>query len=180
MKRVLALALLLALSTVYADDEVSGWRVGAGVAFSDLSSDDNVFDDADAGVSLSVAYRINEWVGLEGAYLNTSDFDANLPNNNVPSEASVSYSGFSGAVLGYLPIPEDEIDVYLKLGLFDFDGDLSTNAGVNDSGHADGALVGAGGILHVSDNFGVKAEYNWYDIDDADLWSVILGLEYMF
>lgn len=181
MKRFAIMALaLFALSAHAQDEQKSGWRVGLGAAFTEFSTEDSNFDDSQTGFNLSAGYRFNNWLGLEGGYLNTSDFEARFPAGSSPSSASIAYQGFYAAGIGYIPLPGDEIDLYLKAGFFDFNSQLTIDGGVSSSARTDGALVGGGAILHISDNFGIKAEFDYFDIDEADLWTVILGLEYMF
>jgi hypothetical protein len=181
MKQIIAIALMLVVSGAYAaESDNAGWRIGFGAAFSEFSTDDNLIDDSQVGFNLSGGYRFNDWLGIEGGYLNTSDFEARLPAGSSPATASIAYQGFYIAGVGYIPIPSDEIDLYLKAGFYDFNSQLTTDGGVDSSARVDGAMVGGGAILHISDQFGIKAEFDYFDVDQADLWSVILGLEYSF
>lgn len=180
MKRFAILLLaLFALAANAQDEQRSGWRIGAGAAFTEFSTDDDNFDDSQVGFNLSAAYRFNNWIGIEGGYFNSSDFEARFPPGFTPTQASIAYQGFYVAGLGYLSLG-DEIDLYAKLGFFDFDSQLSTDGGVDSSARTDGPLGGVGAIIHVSDSVGIKAEFDYFDIDEAELWTVILGIEYMF
>lgn len=180
MKRFAILLLAcLALSAQAQDEQRSGWRIGLGAAFTEFETDDKLFDDSQVGFNLSAAYRFNNWLGLEGGYFNSTDFQARLPAGTTPASASIAYQGFYVAGLGYLPV-SDEIDLFAKVGFFDFNSQLTTDGGVDSSARTDGPLAGIGAILHVSDDFGIKAEFDYFDVDEADLWTVILGVEYMF
>ncbi len=35
-------------------------------------------------------------------------------------------------------------------------------------------------MLNVSDNIGIRAAFDWYDVNNADLWALGLGAEYQF
>jgi opacity protein-like surface antigen len=157
------------------------WRVAASAAFSDYKGDTTGIDDSTVGFKLSGQRQFNDWFGVEGAYMNTSDFSSpqNVVNNP-GGDRDVAFRGFSFAGVGYIPLGGDDFDIYGLLGYFDFDTDLVQNGVVDSSGHTDGMMVGAGVTLGISDNFGIKAEFDWYDVDEADLWSMLLGLEYRF
>jgi hypothetical protein len=35
-------------------------------------------------------------------------------------------------------------------------------------------------MINISDNWGVRTEFDYFDIDNADLWTLAMGLEYRF
>jgi hypothetical protein len=198
MKRIATAATLLLIATsafaqqdavvtgeeVIAESDVlvtpSQWRLAAGVAFSDYDGDTTGVDDSTVGFKMSAQYQFNEWLGIEGAYLNTSDFEANQSAGQTGGDRKVSYTGFTIAGVGYLPLNVEDIDIYGLVGFFDFDTDLSSDSIIQSSGHTDGAYIGGGATLSIAENFGIRAQFDWYDTDDADLWSVFTGLEYRF
>jgi opacity protein-like surface antigen len=167
---------------VNADRDLQGqWRLAASAAFSDYDGETTGVDDSTVGFKLSAQYQFNELFGVEGAYLNTSDFESPQVAGGTSSGTNeVVFRGFSIAGVGYLPLAGDDFDVYGLLGYFDFDTDLSIDSVVASSGHTDGLFVGAGATIRISEQMGVKAEIDWYDVDNADLWAAILGLEYRF
>ena len=77
---------------------------------------------------------------------------------------------------------EADIDIFVRVGMYDYDIDLETvvgNSKVPGSlGHSTGVFGGAGFVFNISEEFGIRAVFDWYDINNADLWSVGLGLEY--
>jgi len=155
------------------------WRFAANAAFSDYDGDTTGIDDSTVGFKFSAQLQMNKWFGVEAAYLNTSDFSNEQTVVGGPA-GDLSYRGFSFSGVGYLPLLGDDIDLYGVLGYFDFDTDLSESDIVISSGHTDGLTIGAGATLHISDALGIKTEFDWYDVDDADLWSIILGVEYRY
>jgi hypothetical protein len=198
MKRIATAATLLLIATsvfaqqetVATNDEVlaesdvlvtaSQWRLGAGVAFSDYDGDTTGVDDSTVGFKMSAQYEFNKWFGIEGAYLNTSDFESNQSAGQSGGDSKVSYRGFTIAGVGYLPLDLEDIDLYGLIGFFDFDTDLSSDSIIQSSGHTDGAYIAGGATLSIAENFGIRAQFDWYDTDDADLWTVYTGLEYRF
>ncbi len=180
MKRFVMAALLLAAFAVQAaDDGASRWQIGAGAAFGDFKTDDEGIDDAQVGFQLSAQYKFNSWFGIEGTYYNSSDFEKTLVPGDSDTLAQISFRGFGISGVGYLPLG-DAIDVYGKVGFFDFNTDLAIGGSVASSSNTHGASLGGGALIHISDNLGIKAELNWYDVDESELWDVVLGLEYMF
>lgn len=183
----IAAALVLFASTGYAGGHEqagnaasdSGWRIYAGAAFSDYDGDTTGVDDSTVGLKLGAQYRFNSWFGLEGAYTNSGDFEQDITANTPGGNTEISFRGLSVWGIGYLPLVED-IDVYGKIGYFDFDTDLATDGFISQSAHTDGLALGVGATINIDDNLGIKADFDWYDAEEADLWAVILGLEYRF
>jgi len=185
MKRIaMAAMFLLAVSAQAQEAEADGgtWRIGAGAAFANYERDNGAIDDSSAGFKFWGQYQFNGWFGIEGAYLNTGDFAAPQATQGPSSSSSVeqAFSGFSVAGVFYLPLDIEDIDLYGKVGFFDFDTDLAEDKVTVASGSEDGALFGAGAAVGISEQFAVRAELDWYDVEEAELWSVNLGVEYRF
>ena len=103
------------------------------------------------------------------------------------TDTELSFSGLSFSAIGYIPLPaaaDENIDLYARVGYFDFDVDLTSpdlTGGLKASiGHDTGVVAGLGGSVKISEDFGIKTEYALYDVDDSDLWTVTLGMEYRF
>ena len=178
----IALALLAFSAQADDDENAAGgmWRVGGGAAFSDFEDDDGIVDDNQVGFALFGGYQFNKWIGVEGGYLNTGDFEGRIGTGSSQQKLELSYRGFHIAGMLFLPIGGDDIDLYAKAGFFDFDTDLSSNGQIDSSGHQDGAMAGAGASIGIADQFGVRAEFDYFDTENSDFWTVILGLEYKF
>ncbi len=179
MKRILTAAMVCATFLLAQVASAEGWRVGAAASFGDFEGDPNVpIDDSAVGFKLYGGYKFNNWFGVEGAYLNTSDFTQEATISS--PKLDTSYSGFMVSAVGYVPLPGDEVEVYGKVGFFDFDQDLAISDANFQSGSEDGATAGVGAAIAIADNLGIRAEYEWFDIESGDFWSVNLGLEYRF
>jgi len=187
MKRFLIAAIfsVAALSTAHAGGH-KGWSVGAAAIFVDFNDDLDLFDDSVVGFKVSAGYRFNNYFGVEGAYVNTTDFDTQLTLVNDPQlgnysgSASLSFRGFTGHAVGYIPVAMDDLQPFIRIGYFDFNRDLRTDLGTVGIGHNDGLALGIGTMIKIADDFDIRAEFDWYDAQDADLWSVNLGLQYRF
>lgn len=185
MKRFAVAALGLVAFAAHAEEhEADGglWRLGAAAAFANYDRDDGSLDDSVAGFKLSAQYQFNNWWGIEGAYLSTGDFETSQATVGPGSGPSTkqSYSGFSIAGVVHLPWDNEDIDLYAKVGFFDLDANLAQSDVIISSGREDGLLIGGGAAITITDQFGIRAELDWYDVDIAELWSVNLGVEYRF
>lgn len=182
----IAIVALFCLATLAASAAEDGqWRVGVAASFSDFEGDSTFpVDDSTIGLQIAAQYQFNSWLGGEVAYHNIGEFETNISGSD---NAEISFTGFSFSALGYIPLPADtseNIDFYAKVGYFDFDVDLTSTSltgGMQASiGHDTGVMAGIGASIAVSEEFGIRTEYGYYDVDNSDLWSVLLGVEYRF
>lgn len=181
MKRCLtAIVLGLAATSALAADDETAWNAGVSAVFGEYKFDDNNLDDSSAGFKLFTGYRFNKWFGLEGAYHNFGDFEEDLTPGTPGGDGTAEIDGFSGSALLYAPLPGDDFEAFVKGGYYFFDQQGLVDDVVFASNSPDGVLVGAGMDFFVSDQFSIRAEGEWFEIDDGDLWSVNLGLQYLF
>jgi hypothetical protein len=167
---------------------IPGWRADIAASFADFKGDDTInpsvgdkfIDDSSVGLKISGQYRFNSWFGLEGAYHNTGEFEDLSTDSNNPGNLELSFDGFSLQGLFYLPSPSAEIQPYLKAGMYDFDDELSFNGNVTSNSSESGFAGGAGAIIEINEQFGIRADLDWFDAEVGDLWSVNLGLHYAF
>lgn len=184
MKPFLLAAMLLAVGSVQADgllaaDDQTKWRAGIGAAFGDFEGNDGVIDDSQVGFSLFAGYQFNKWLGIEGGYMNTGDFKGNLDTAG-QDDIEISFKGFQMAGVIYIPIGAEDISLFGKGGYYDFDTDLSQDGNITNTGHQDGAFGGGGAVINIAEDFGIRAEFDIYDIDDSDFWTAVIGFEYQF
>jgi len=183
MKRItVAAALVLVTFSANAQDGTQ-FRVGVAAAFSDYKGDSSFpVNDSGVGLQLYGGVKLNKWFGIEGGYYNSGTFETDLDPSADDGNVEIAFSGFNLSAVGYIPI--GDIELFGKVGALDYDIDLNTLVGqtwVNGSlGHATGLLLGAGAIVNVSENIGIRTEFDWYDIDNADLWALSLGVDYRF
>jgi len=203
MKRMMmAAAMLLAVSLASAEDNTdthTRFRVGVAAAFSDYEGDPSLpIDDTALGLQLYAQAQLNSWFGIEGGYFSSGAFETDLaPNSNpvvdcVPSKlqfcnTEVEFKGFSLSAVGYLPIGGDDsdIDLYGKIGVYNFDVDMTTqNASSvvpSSLGTSSGITAGAGAVINIGNNMGIRTEFDYYDIENTEhLWTLAMGLEYRF
>lgn len=176
MKRILTVAIIgLAAATAQAEGDPAGWSIGVAGVFGDYSLDSGIIDDTSVGAKVFGQYRFNQWVGLEAAYVNAGEFD----ENGSEGRLELTVDGFSMSLVGYAPWGGEDVDFYGKIGYFDFDQELLQD-GSPQTRSADGFTAGAGARLSVSERIGIRAEFDWYALDDADFWTVSLGVDWRF
>jgi len=174
---IAAMMLLIACSANAENDDAE-WRIGGSLSFSDYQRDDNIVEDAAIGFKAHAQYRFNSWIGVEGAFYVSPNFEGQASSG---AETETSFTGVVLDAIGYLPSPIEEADLYLKAGYFNFyDVNLTGNGGTIDSGSDDGLKFGAGTALRVYENVGIRIEFDWYNITGAELWTVGIGAEYRF
>ncbi len=182
MKRttLVAICLLIAFfaAKAGAQDEAAGWQIGGSVVTSQLERDNGLIDNNSFGFKLHAQYRFNSWLGLEGTFYNSGNFstDASQPGESV----DILYQGALLQGIVFIPLPVDKLDLFVKGGYFKFD--LSQQIGGQNSGTGsdNGAVIGTGLSLGITDSFSFRTELDWYDVAQANLWTINLGVEYHF
>lgn len=180
MKRpVLAATLLLLAGTAHADGE-PGWLAGLAASFGSVDTFDDTIDDSSLGAKLTGQYRFNGWFGVEGAFVTTGDFGENTAPLTGSGFAEVAASGFSFSGILYIPIPLPDAEIYTRAGFFDFDVDATLDDALVANGSEDGLNLGAGLVINISERFGIRAEFDWYDTESFDYWAANIGGIYRF
>jgi OOP family OmpA-OmpF porin len=151
-------ATLLVASPVMAADD-GGFYVGAGIGI--FGVEEGSFDESDTGFKLFGGWMFNQYVGGELEYIDGGTVG--------DSDLGVDSTGINVALKGNWPVTE-QFDVFGKVGYFfwDADIDLTGDSGqeVNESGSDLSWGIGAG--YDFTPNFGVIAEWQWFQIEEAD------------
>lgn len=187
MKRCLTAIILglaatsaLAESDLFPVDDKTGWNAGIAATFAEYSFNTGQLDDSAAGFKVFGGYRFNKWFGLEGSYYDFGDFNDDLDPPNPGGGITIQMDGLTGSALVYAPLETTEFDVYGKVGYYSFDQQLLLDDTGSESNSPSGMLLGAGARFYVSEQLAVRAEGEWFDIDNGDLWTLNVGIEYLF
>ena len=183
-----ATATLLALAgagAAQAQDEEnpSGPYISAGIGQFDVKLDslegvDDVLEDLDSDDSawkVGFGWRFNPYIALEADYVDLGNPRGNFDATGSSGDYEVELSGFSGYLIGSLPLGIFELSA--KVGYYFHDVDLHVdfdNIGPNngdvfdseDSGEAFVYGVGAGATFFQRLN--AKIEYELMEIDEVD------------
>ena len=160
MKRIYAAvaATLLAASPAMAADD-GGFYAGAGIGY--FGVDESGFDESDTGFKLFGGWMYNQYVGGELEYI-----DGGTVRDG---EFGIETTAVNVSLKGNWPVTE-QLDVFGKVGYFFWDADVDLfgdgSQEVNESGSDLSWGIGAG--YDFTDNFGLVAEWQWFQIEEAD------------
>ncbi|MEO7385326.1 MAG: porin family protein [Gammaproteobacteria bacterium] len=189
MKRTAVLGMLALVSwSAHASDTIPGWRAGAAVTFGTFEGDDvpsaelgNKFiNDNTVGFKAFGGYRVNDWLGVEGAYHVSGDYEDTSTNPDLPGKLKLSFSGFSVQGLVFIPTGMEDFEPYVKAGWYDFDDDLVVDGSTNSTSSERGLVFGAGVKFQLNEQLGFRAEYEQFDAEVGSLSGVNLAIEYSF
>lgn len=159
----------------------NGVYVGANYGYLKVDGADDFDDNSDVFQGL-VGYRFNQYLALEGGYINFGKYGNNL--------AKAETDGYTAGLKVMFPIV-DRVELYAKGGQLWYSTDYNV---VGFSGNKDdqGVFAGAGVAFKVTDRFLINAEYTWYDAEinveniangastETDFKQASLGVEYRF
>lgn len=177
LRRLLPLALVLLSGTAVAH---AGLFLGASVGDASVSQEDSglSFDSSDTGYKVFGGFTFVKFFGLEASYLDLgTQEDEVFPGIDV----SVDATAWNAYLVGILPIG-GHFEIFGKAGVVVWDTSTSIS-GLSGEESDDGndPAYGVGLRFTFGHFFGIRAEYERFDIedtDDVDLASV--GAEFRF
>lgn len=188
---ILTLAAIISLASVSVyshaenmknnDAAENGIYVGANYGYLKVDGKDDFDDNSDVIQGL-VGYRFNQYLAIEGGYVNFGDYGNSLSNAET--------DGYTAALKVSYPIV-DRVELYAKGGQLWYSTDYDV-LGFSGNKDDEGVFAGAGVAFKVTDRFLINAEYTWYDAGitvenvsngadtDTDFKQASLGVEYRF
>ena len=176
---------LLASAPAFAADD-SGFYIGAGfgetaIEVSDIADLGVKFDDSGTTWKVLGGYRFFKYLAAELEYIDAGDAEDSFREEEGPyfaeADVTIGLSGWNASAVGILPLGE-KFNVFGKLGFIvwdaDFEAELDTNVpGIEDfreRGTDDGTDIswGIGAGFDFTENFGVRLEYQSFEISDTD------------
>jgi OOP family OmpA-OmpF porin len=158
------LGLAIAATTVSAAD-APGFYIGAGIGEAVLEFDD--FDDGDTAVKVFGGYSINESFAVELSYTDGGTAEESSFSRDLKVDTTI----VNLSLVGALPLI-DTFSLFGKIGYASIDVEVEST-GFFDVISADATeealSYGAGVVFNVRDTWGIRAEYEGYDIDDGNL-----------
>jgi OOP family OmpA-OmpF porin len=161
---IIAAALLVATPAAHARD--SGLYGGAGIG--DFGIKTGGFDATDFSYKFFGGYDFIRYLGMEVEYI-----DGGSPSDH---GLSIDFYGFNFTAVGRWPLT-DQFDLIGKLGVIDWDArahGFGSDSGTDFS-------YGVGAEYYFNDQFGLRGEYQGFDIsntDDVWVWSASVVIRF--
>ena len=171
---LLGLALLLTANT-HADE---GLTLGASVGYVNIENDDPGFnfDATDTGYKFFASYTASSFLGIEGGYI-----DFGSPEDIIggfPGE--IDASGWNLYGVGNVPLAGG-VDMFAKVGVIAWETDSIIDGILVNTDDGTDLALGLGARWNSEGSFGIRAEIDWFDIDEADsVWMASFGFELRF
>jgi OOP family OmpA-OmpF porin len=166
---VAALA-LTSLSAVAADN---GIYLGGSIGQSGLQIDEFNYDANATGYKLIAGWRFLDWLAIEADYVDFGSGDDRVSGEKIKTSAD----GVSLSAVGFLPV--GPVDLFARVGAIDWSADLSS-PGVGRAGDDGTDLTyGIGAQFRVW-SLSLRAEYEMFDISDADADLLSIGVTWTF
>jgi len=161
---------LASLPAVAADN---GIYLGASVGQSSLQVDDFNYDASATGYKLIAGWRFLDWLAVEGNYIDFGSGDDRVEGTKIETEAD----GISLSAVGFLPV--GPVDLFARVGAVDWSADLSSPGLDNGSEDGTDLTYGVGAQFRVW-SLSIRAEYEMFDVSDADLDMISVGVTWTF
>jgi OOP family OmpA-OmpF porin len=173
-KQILAgLAATLALTTLPAVAADNGIYLGASVGQSGLEIDDFDYDASATGYKIIAGWRFLDWLAVEGNYVDFGSGDDRVAGTKIETEAD----GISLSAVGFLPV--GPVDLFARVGAIDWSADLSAPGAGSGSDDGTDLTYGIGAQFRVW-SLSIRAEYEMFDVSDADLDMISVGVTWTF
>jgi OOP family OmpA-OmpF porin len=163
----------LALTTLPAVAADNGIYLGASVGQSGLEIDDFDYDASATGYKIIAGWRFLDWLAVEGNYVDFGSGDDRVADTKIETEAD----GISLSAVGFLPV--GPVDLFARVGAVDWSADLSSPGSGSGSDDGTDLTYGIGAQFRVW-SLSIRAEYEMFDISDADLDMISVGVTWTF
>lgn len=175
--RVLACSSLLISPHAVAEGH---WFIGgaAGAAQVDEDFDGLPLDDNASSFRLYGGYRFNDYLAVEGAYVDLGEFEQSFNIIGLPVNLSADADGFAAAVMGAVPLGE-RFDLEGRLGLFFWDGRASAGTLAADPSD-ENLFLGLGASFDLSRNIAVTGDWTRYELEDVEADVFTIGFRINF
>ena len=184
-KRIVVVCFAVMLFAVAGIAGAQGYiGVGAGITSVDICDEIIALgatscDDEDTGLKLFGGYKFNPNFAVEGAWIDLGEISASDGVVTVTEEVD----GFQLAAVGIIPI-NPQFGIFGKVGVYMWDVSATASAPGFGSASAsdDGTdiMFGAGANWNFSKQFGLRAEWERFDIDGDDVDFLSIGAQFNF
>lgn len=152
---------------------------GAGITTSDLCNEISgpgvSCDDEDTGLKIFGGFKFTPNIAVEGAWIDLGEVSASGPGGS----ATVEADGFQIAAVGILPI-NPQWSLFGKVGAFMWDASATASSGASASDDGTDIMFGFGGMWNITPQFGLRAEWERFDVDSEDVDFLSVGIQFNF
>ena len=163
-------AALISLPAAAADN---GIYLGASIGQSGLEIDELGYDASATGYKIIAGWRFLDWLAVEGNYVDFGSGADRISGTKIETDAD----GLSLSAVGFLPV--GPVDLFARVGAIDWSADLSSPGFPNASDDGTDWTYGVGAQFRVW-SLSIRAEYEMFDIDDADVDMISVGVTWTF
>jgi len=176
-----ALTVILSLASAPALAVDNGFYFGASVGAGGVQFDQRFdgqridYDAGSTGFKAIAGWRFLDWLSVEANYVDLGSGDDKVQGEKIETD----FNGVSLSAAGFLAI--GPVDVFARAGAIDWSADV-TAPGLGIKGSDDGVdfTYGIGAQFRVW-SLSLRAEYELYDISDADTVDLIsVGVTWTF
>jgi opacity protein-like surface antigen len=173
-KYILAgLASAFVLTSLPAAAADNGIYLGGSIGQTGVQIDDLDFDADATSYKLIAGWRFLDWLAVEGNYIDFGSADDRVSNTRLETDLS----GVSLSAVGFLPA--GPVDLFARVGAVDWSADLSADGFGSDSEDGTDFTYGVGAQFRVW-SLSIRAEYEMFDLDDADVDMLSVGVTWTF
>jgi hypothetical protein len=168
-----SLAALLALGSLPAVAADNGIYIGAGAGLSSVQEDELDYDADANGFKLIAGWRFIDWLAVEANYIDFGSGDDVVEDEKIEASADA----LSLSAVGFLPV--GPVDLFARVGAVNWNADLSSPS--FGSFRDDGTDLTYGlGLQFRLGSLGLRAEYEMFDFDGADVDMLSVGVTWTF
>ena len=180
-KQIIAgLVTALGLVSLPAFSADNGIYLGASIGQGGVQGDTSVegfkldFDASSNAYKLIGGWRFLDWLAVEGNYVDFGTADDKVQGEKLETD----FSGFSLSAVGFLPL--GPVDLFARVGAINWDANLDL-PGYDIRGNEDGTdlTYGVGAQFRVW-SLAFRAEYEIFDVEDADVDMISVGVTWTF
>jgi OOP family OmpA-OmpF porin len=180
LKRIVFACVAVMLFGVAGTAAAQGYiGVGAGLTTVDICDDLSGLgltscDDEDTGMKIFGGFKFNQNFGVEASWVDLGEVSLSGPGGT----ATVEFDGFGVAAVGMIPL-NPQFGIFGKVGAYMWDASGGGAAsGLSDDGTD--IMFGAGVSWTFARNFGLRAEWERFDIDGSDVDFLSVGAQFNF
>lgn len=167
------LAALLALGSLPAVAADNGIYIGAGAGLSSVQEDELDYDADANGFKLIAGWRFIDWLSVEANYIDFGSGDDVIEGEKIETSADA----LSLSAVGFLPV--GPVDLFARVGAVDWSADLSSPSFGSFSDDGTDLTYGLGLQFRLG-SLGLRAEYEIFDFDGADVDMLSVGVTWTF